>query len=73
MAGGVSPRSIVSSVITGDNRKGDNGTDCPQGGSTSDEEDGNEGTRKRLRLSNEQSAVLENTFRVHQMLNPVSC
>lgn len=37
----------------------------------SDEEDG-EGSRKKLRLSKEQSAVLEECFKEHNTLNPVS-
>ncbi|CAA6656416.1 unnamed protein product [Spirodela intermedia] len=71
IAGGASPQSIVSSVVIGDNRKSENGTDSPGEGIISDEEDGNEGTRKKLRLSKEQSAVLEETFRVHQALSPM--
>ncbi|RRT76401.1 hypothetical protein GW17_00058597, partial [Ensete ventricosum] len=37
----------------------------------SDEEDG-EGSRKKLRLSKDQSAVLEESFKKHSTLNPVS-
>ncbi|MQM08118.1 hypothetical protein Taro_040972 [Colocasia esculenta] len=36
----------------------------------SDEEDGGEGSRKKLRLSKEQSAVLEESFKDHNTLNP---
>lgn len=38
----------------------------------SDEEDGGDGSRKKLRLSKEQSAVLEESFKEHNTLNPVS-
>lgn len=41
----------------------------------SDEEDGScgiDGSRKKLRLSKDQSAVLEDSFREHPTLNPVS-
>jgi hypothetical protein len=40
----------------------------------SDEEDGGcgmDGSRKKLRLSKDQSAVLEDSFREHPTLNPV--
>ncbi|CAA7393043.1 unnamed protein product [Spirodela intermedia] len=36
----------------------------------SDEEDGGDGSRKKLRLSKEQSAVLEESFKEHNTLNP---
>lgn len=39
----------------------------------SDDEDGGEGSRnKKLRLSKEQAAVLEESFKEHNTLNPVS-
>ena len=41
----------------------------------SDEEDGGcgiDGSRKKLRLSKDQSAVLEDSFREHPTLNPVT-
>jgi hypothetical protein len=41
----------------------------------SDEEDGGcgiDGSRKKLRLSKDQAAVLEDSFREHPTLNPVS-
>ena len=44
-------------------------------GGGSDEEDvgcGIDGSRKKLRLSKDQSAVLEDSFREHPTLNPVS-
>lgn len=37
----------------------------------SDEEDG-EGSRKKLRLSKDQSVILEESFKEHNTLNPVS-
>lgn len=37
----------------------------------SDEEDGGDGSRKKLRLSKDQSAILEETFKAHNTLNPV--
>nr|CAD1844910.1 unnamed protein product [Ananas comosus var. bracteatus] len=36
----------------------------------SDEEDGGDGSRKKLRLSKDQSAILEETFKAHNTLNP---
>jgi homeobox-leucine zipper protein len=41
------------------------------GGARSDEEDG-AGGRKKLRLSKDQAAVLEECFKTHSTLNPVS-
>lgn len=40
-------------------------------GGMSDEEDGGDGSRKKLRLSKDQSAVLEESFKEHSTLNPV--
>lgn len=37
-----------------------------------DQEDGDNG-RKKLRLSKDQAAVLEESFKEHNTLNPVSC
>ena len=48
------------------------GEESLRGGS--DEEDGGcgiDGSRKKLRLSKDQSAVLEDSFREHPTLNPV--
>jgi homeobox-leucine zipper protein len=39
-------------------------------GGISDEEDGGDGSRKKLRLSKDQSAVLEESFKEHNTLNP---
>lgn len=38
----------------------------------SDEDEEGGGTRKKLRLSKQQSAILEETFKLHSTLNPVS-
>ncbi|KAI4311642.1 hypothetical protein MLD38_036521 [Melastoma candidum] len=72
-AGVSSPNSTVSSVS---GKRGDRETNCEdpenQPGDSrgmSDEEDG-ENSRKKLRLSKEQSATLEETFREHNTLNP---
>lgn len=45
---------------------------CSRGGSDDDDGgDGGDGSRKKLRLSKEQSAVLEESFKEHNTLNPV--
>ncbi len=49
----------------------DKGFDLSTRGGGSDDEDGT--TRKKLRLSKEQSALLEESFKDHSTLNPVSC
>ncbi|RWW19509.1 hypothetical protein GW17_00016430 [Ensete ventricosum] len=38
----------------------------------SDDEDDGDGCRKKLRLSKDQSAILEESFKEHSTLNPVS-
>lgn len=45
--------------------------DAGGGGQGSDDEDG-DGSRKKLRLSKDQSAILEESFKEHNTLNPVS-
>lgn len=79
-----SPNSTISSTISGkrSEREGISGTGddhdeiTPDRGysrGTSDEdEDGGETSRKKLRLSKDQSAFLEETFKEHNTLNPVS-
>lgn len=71
-----SPNSTVSSVsgkrsereeANGEDLDGDRA--CSRG--ISDEEDG-ETSRKKLRLTKDQSAVLEESFKEHNTLNPVS-
>lgn len=73
-----SPNSTISSTSgkrserepIGEETEGERAS-CSQG---SDDEDGNGGdtSRKKLRLSKEQSLVLEETFKEHSTLNPVS-
>lgn len=73
-----SPNSTISSTSgkrserepIGEETEGERAS-CSRG---SDDEDGNGGdtSRKKLRLSKEQSLVLEETFKEHSTLNPVS-
>ena len=80
-AGVSSPNSTISSTISGGKRSEREGISehddiTPDRGysrGTSDEEeDGGETSRKKLRLSKDQSAFLEETFKEHNTLNPVS-
>jgi homeobox-leucine zipper protein len=72
-----SPNSTNSSSSAKRNER-DQGT-CEDGrlleragsGGISDEEDGGDGSRKKLRLSKDQSALLEESFKEHNTLNPV--
>ncbi|XAR54919.1 hypothetical protein NMG60_11030254 [Bertholletia excelsa] len=74
-AGVSSPNSTISSVsgkrsereavVTGDDHDAERA--CSRG--ISDEEDGDT-SRKKLRLSKDQSAILEETFKEHNTLNP---
>lgn len=70
-----SPNSTVSSVSGKRSEREANGEDLDleRDGSRgmSDEEDG-EASRKKLRLSKDQSAILEESFKEHNTLNPVS-
>ncbi|KAL5551418.1 hypothetical protein UlMin_001594 [Ulmus minor] len=72
-AGVSSPNSTVSSVSGKRSEKEANGDEhdlereCSRG--ISDEEDG-ETSRKKLRLSKDQSAILEESFKEHNTLNP---
>lgn len=74
-AGVSSPNSTVSSVSGKRSEREPNcdeleiERDCSRG--ISDEEDG-ETSRKKLRLSKDQSAILEESFKEHNTLNPVS-
>ena len=75
-AGVSSPNSTISSVSGKRSERDTNGDDqeemeraCSRG--ISDEEDG-ENSRKKLRLSKDQSAILEESFKEHNTLNPVS-
>lgn len=76
-----SPNSAVSSVSGGgkqSERDDDNAaavagerTSCSRG-SDDDDGGGSDASRKKLRLTKEQSMVLEETFKEHNTLNPVS-
>lgn len=76
-----SPNSAVSSVSGGgkqSERDDDNAaavagerTSCSRG-SDDDDGGGSDAARKKLRLTKEQSMVLEETFKEHNTLNPVS-
>lgn len=77
-AGVSSPNSTLSSVsgkragMERDLQNGEeNETERASSRGISDEEDG-EGSRKKLRLSKDQSAILEESFKEHNTLNPVS-
>uniref|UniRef100_A0A1J3FTB7 Homeobox-leucine zipper protein HAT1 n=1 Tax=Noccaea caerulescens TaxID=107243 RepID=A0A1J3FTB7_NOCCA len=78
-----SPNSTISSTVSGKRRSEREGTsgagddldialDRSSSRGTSDEEEeyGGEACRKKLRLSKDQSAVLEDTFKEHNTLNP---
>lgn len=78
--GGVSsPNSTISSISgkrsereannIGDENDNEIERACSRG--ISDEEDGDT-SRKKLRLSKDQSAILEESFKEHNTLNPVS-
>lgn len=75
-AGISSPNSTLSSVSGKRSERDPIGEEneidraCSRG--ISDEEDGGETSRKKLRLSKEQSAILEESFKEHNTLNPVS-
>ncbi|CAA2933811.1 homeobox-leucine zipper HAT4 [Olea europaea subsp. europaea] len=73
-AGVSSPNSTISSVSGKRSEREPTGIDehelerdCSRG--ISDEEDG-DGSRKKLRLSKDQSAILEENFKEHNTLNP---
>lgn len=78
-AGVSSPNSTVSSVSGKRSEReldpaagtDEHETERASSRGISDEEDG-ENSRKKLRLSKDQSAVLEESFREHNTLNPVS-
>ncbi|CAH8392593.1 unnamed protein product [Eruca vesicaria subsp. sativa] len=79
-----SPNSTISSTVSGKRRSEREGTsggagddhditlDRSSSRGTSDEEEeyGGEACRKKLRLSKDQSVVLEDTFKEHNTLNP---
>ena len=70
-AGASSPNSTVSSVSLKRSEREEHEMEraCSRG--ISDEEDGDT-SRKKLRLSKDQSAILEESFKEHNTLNPVS-
>ncbi|KAF8117138.1 hypothetical protein N665_0012s0142 [Sinapis alba] len=65
-AGVSSPNSTISSTISGGKRSEREGISDEE----EEEEDGGETSRKKLRLSKEQSAFLEETFKEQHSLNP---
>jgi homeobox-leucine zipper protein len=75
-AGVSSPNSTISSISgKRSEREGINGDEHEMERASShgisDEEDG-ETSRKKLRLSKDQAAILEESFKEHNTLNPVS-
>ncbi|XP_039046785.1 homeobox-leucine zipper protein HAT4-like isoform X1 [Hibiscus syriacus] len=74
-AGVSSPNSTISSLSGKRSEREGNGDDLEIGKAysrgISDEEDGDT-SRKKLRLSKDQSATLEESFKEHSTLNPVS-
>ncbi|XP_039062516.1 homeobox-leucine zipper protein HAT4-like [Hibiscus syriacus] len=75
-AGVSSPNSTISSSVSGkrSEREGNNGSnelelERASSHGVSDEEDGDT-SRKKLRLSKDQSAILEECFKEHHTLNP---
>ncbi|CAN0842483.1 Homeobox-leucine zipper protein HAT4 [Linum grandiflorum] len=73
--GGVSsPNSTVSSISGKRSEREAGGEDLEgeraSSRGISDEEDGSDASRKKLRLSKDQSAVLEESFKEHSTLNP---
>ena len=78
-AGVSSPNSTVSTV-SGKRSSGeresagageDNEVERASSRGLSDDEDAGENSRKKLRLTKEQSAILEESFKEHNTLNPV--
>ena len=72
-AGVSSPNSTLSSVSGKRSEREATGDETERASShgISDEEDA-DGSRKKLRLSKDQSAILEESFKEHNTLNPVS-
>lgn len=63
---------IYSRGNGGRNNKRESEGEAERASSRASDEDDNGGTRKKLRLSKEQSAFLEESFKEHSTLNPVS-
>lgn len=78
MSGKRSERELLAAAAAGGGRVEDNEAErasCSLGGGSDDEDgggNGDDGSRKKLRLSKEQALVLEETFKEHSTLNPVS-
>ena len=80
MSGKRSERELMAAAaaVGGGGRVGDNEIErasCSLGGGSDDEDgsgNGDDCSRKKLRLSKEQALVLEETFKEHSTLNPVS-
>ncbi|KAL3516878.1 hypothetical protein ACH5RR_023780 [Cinchona calisaya] len=62
--------SPISTVSSGSGKRSEREENEADRGSSSLEDDGGEAVRKKLRLSKEQAAVLEETFKEHNTLNP---
>lgn len=80
-----SPNSTVSSIsgkrsereaaLGGEEAEEGDRDSCSRGGGSDDDDGGNgsgDASRKKLRLTKDQSLVLEETFKEHNTLNPVS-
>ena len=76
-----SPHSVVSSFSTGRVIKRERDLSCEDmevdaeervSSRVSDEDEDGTNARKKLRLTKEQSALLEESFKQHSTLNPVS-
>lgn len=65
-----SPNSTVSSVSGKRSEREEN--EAERASSSMEDDGGDAAARKKLRLSKEQAAVLEDTFKDHNTLNPVS-
>ena len=72
-AGVLSPNSTISSVSGKRSERDGDELEIERAcsGGISDEEDGDT-SRKKLRLSKDQSAILEESFKEHNTLSPVS-
>lgn len=67
--GASSPNSTVSSLS---GKRSENEVERDRDSSYEEEDGGDAAARKKLRLSKEQAAMLEETFKEHNTLNPVS-
>lgn len=67
-----SPNSTVSSLSGKRSEREENDGERATSSLEIDDDDGDAAARKKLRLSKEQAAVLEETFKEHNTLNPVS-